>query len=262
MSRAIIKNGSGRALRRVLAALPLCAMSTFALAQEVEPKADEVLHAMSDYLAGLITFIVTADAATDVLLRNGAKMQLTATGTLVLDREKGFRVVREGPLGESTIVFDGSAVSISNSALGVHFSIPVEGNIDQAIDEVRSVLGTEVTGGADLLYANPHEGLMFEVETGQYLGEVTVGGVSAHHLFYRAKDIDWQLWVRSEGDPIPVKYVITSKWMTAAPAFSVQLWNFEPGVTTDANTFNFTPPEGSKELDPATIDGENIIGEG
>lgn len=262
MMKTNLKKVSGRNLGRAFAVLPLCALVTAASAQEVEPKADEVLHAMSDYLAGLSTFSVTADAATDVLLRNGAKMQLTATGTLVLDREKGFRVVRAGPMGESTIVFDGSAVSIGNSALGVHFSIPLEGSIDQAIDEVRSVLGTEVTGGADLLYANPYEGLMFEVESGQYLGEVTVGGVSAHHLFYRAKDIDWQLWVRSEGDPIPVKYVITSKWMTAAPAFSVQLWNFEPGVTTDAETFNFTPPEGSKELEPAAIDGQNILGEG
>jgi hypothetical protein len=261
MTRTVIK-ASRRAVVRTLAALPLCALVTGATAQEIDAKADEVLRAMSDYLAGLSTFSVTADASTDILLRNGAKIQVTATGDLVLDRERGFRVVRTGPAGENTIVFDGSAVSIASEALGVHFSLPAEGSIDTAIDEVRSVLGTEVTGGADLLYANPYEGLMFDVESGQYIGEVTLGGVSAHHLFYRAKDIDWQLWVRSDGDPIPVKYVITSKWMTAAPAFSVQLWNFEPGVATEDSTFSFTPPEGSKEIDPTTTDGLAILGEG
>jgi hypothetical protein len=240
----------------------LSGVATMAPAQDIDAKADEILRAMSDYLGGLGSFSVTADASTDILTRDGAKVQMTATGELVLDREKGLSVTREGPAGKTTIVFDGSRVAIANEAFGVHLSIPVDGNIDRAIDEVRSVLGTEVTGGADLLYADPYEGLMLEVESGVYLGEVTVGGVNAHHLLYRAADIDWQLWVRSEGDPIPVKYVITSKWVTAAPAFTVQLWNFTPGVSTDAATFDFTPPEGSTEVDSTTLDGLEILGEG
>jgi hypothetical protein len=245
-----------------VAAAGLSGIATMATAQDIDAKADQVLRAMSDYLGGLSSFSVTADASTDILTRDGAKVQMTATGELVLDREEGFRVTREGPAGKTTIVFDGSRVAIANEAFGVHLFIPVDGNIDRAIDEVRSVLGTEVTGGADLLYADPYEGLMLEVDRGVYLGEVTVGGVSAHHLFYRAADIDWQLWVRSQGDPIPVKYVITSKWVTAAPAFTVQLWNFTPGASTDAATFDFTPPEGSTEVDPTTLDGLEILGEG
>lgn len=51
-----------------------------------------------------------------------------------------------------------------------------------------------------------------------------------------------------------MKFVITSKWVTA-PTFSVQLWDFSPGVATDAATFGFTPPEGSTEVDPLTQDG-------
>jgi hypothetical protein len=238
-----------------LAAPPLAA-------QEIEARAEEILRAMADYLAGLESFSVTADASTEILMRNGAKLQLTATGDLVIDRALGFRFDRSGPAGQTTIAFDGTRVGIANQALGVHLVIPVEGTIDTAIDEVRSVLGAEVTGGADLLYADPYEGLMFEVESGTYMGEVTVGGVHAHHLLYRAADIDWQLWVRSEGDPIPVKYVITSKWVTAAPSFSVQFHDFTPGVPTAPGDFVFTPPEGSEELDPMSVQGLEIIGEG
>lgn len=232
------------------------------LAQEIDARADEVLRAMSDYLAGLQTFSVTADASTEMLMRDGAKAQLTATGELLIDRGTGFRFRRSGPAGQTTIVFDGVTVGIANEALGVHLVIPAEGTIDRAIDEVRSVLGAEVTGGADLLYANPYEGLMLEVERGTYMGEVTVGGVHAHHLLYRAADIDWQLWIRSEGDPVPVKYVITSKWVTAAPSFSVQFHDFTPGVATAPGDFAFTPPEGSTEIDPATVQALEIMGEG
>nr|WP_290442968.1 DUF2092 domain-containing protein [Rhodovulum tesquicola] len=233
-----------------------------ASAQDIDPRADDILHATSDYLAGLGSFSVTADASTDILMRDGARVQPTATGQMVLDRETGFHVTRKGPAGQTTIVFDGTRVAIANEALAMHLFIPVEGGIDAAIDEVRAVLGTAVTGGADLLYANPYEGLIYEVETGRHMDEVTVGGGSAHHLLYRAAEIDWQLQVQSEGDPVPVKYVITSKWVTAAPTFSVQLWDVTPGVATDAETYGFTPPEGSTEVDPLTLDGLEIIAEG
>ena len=253
---------AGKMRRFLLAAIAVSSMASSASAQQVDAKADEVLRSMSGYLAGLNSFGVTADASTEVMMRNGAKVQLTATGELVLDRDIGFHVTRKGPAGQTRIVFDGARVAIANQALGVHMFVPVEGGIDAAIDEVRTVLGAEVTGGADLLYANPYEGLMYEVESGTYMGEVTVGGVSTHHLLYRAADIDWQIWVRSEGDPIPVKYVITSKWVTGAPEFSVQLWNFTPNVATDEAGFSFTPPEGSKEIDPAAVEGLEVLGEG
>jgi hypothetical protein len=62
-------------------------VATMATAQDIDAKADEVLRAMSDYLGGLGSFSVTADASTDILTRDGAKVQMTATGELVLDRE-------------------------------------------------------------------------------------------------------------------------------------------------------------------------------
>jgi hypothetical protein len=40
-----------------------------------------------------------------------------------------------------------------------------------------------------------------------------------------------------------VRYVITSKWLTAAPAFSVQFWDFTPGLETAASDFDFVPPD-------------------
>lgn len=238
-------------------------LASVAMAQDIDPAADRVLREMSEYLGTLQSFSVTADAATDILTRDGAKVQLTATSDILLDRDQGFRATRTGPAGESVIVFDGEQVAIANEALGVHLTIAANGDIDTALDEVRSILGADVTGGADLLYADPYEGLMFEVESGRYMGEVTVGGVHAHHLLYRAADIDWQLWVRSDGDPIPVRYVITSKWVTAAPSFSVQFWDFSPGAAAEATAFDFVPPEGSTEVDPATLpNGLDIVGEG
>jgi hypothetical protein len=49
-------------------------------AQGVAPEADRILARMSDHLAEPSAFAVTAEAATDVVLEDGRKLQLTATG--------------------------------------------------------------------------------------------------------------------------------------------------------------------------------------
>ena len=220
---------------------------------DIDPKADSVLSQMTDHLAKLGAFAVTADAATDVLLRDGRKIQLTATGRAVVDRDQGFRVERRGPYGLVRVTYDGTRVSLLAEAVNAYATIEAAGGNDAALDEIRAVLGTEAAGGVDLLYAQPYEGLLLEVESGEYLGLTWVGGVPVHQLSYRAAEIDWQLWVRAEGDPVPVKYVITSKWLAGAPQFSVQLSDWDTGASLSAADLAFTPPAGARALDAAEL---------
>lgn len=232
---------------RLCVLLPLF-MAMPAIAQEaaVDPQADAVLRAMSDYMAGQRAFGLVADASTEVLLQDGRKVQLTATSRLTMDRDRGLRVERQGALGSSVAVYDGNVVSIHSEREGVYLSLPAPGGMDAALDEVRAAIGSEVVGGADLLYADVYGGLMLNVVSGDYMGKAWVAGVLTDHLSYRADDIDWQLWVRSDGDPVPVRYVVTSKWMTAAPQFTVQIAEFAPIADVPGDTFAFAAPAGAR----------------
>ena len=51
-----------------------------------------------------------------------------------------------------------------------------------------------------------------------------------------------------------MKYVITTKWMTGAPEYSVRFrdWNTEPKI--DAGKFSFAPPPGAKRLESIAVD--------
>jgi hypothetical protein len=55
-----------------------------------------------------------------------------------------------------------------------------------------------------------------------------------------------------------MKYIITTKWMTGAPQFSVRLsdWDTQPKVT--AGQFTFTAPAGAKRLQSIRV---NELGE-
>jgi hypothetical protein len=228
------------------------------LAAEIEPDAERILRQMTDHLAGLKSFSLVSDASTEIVLRNGQKVQLTASGTGLFDRERGFRFTRQGSVSDLELTFDGKNLTLYASELGGYHTMALEGSNDAALDEVRHALGFEAAGGVDLLYADPYEGLLYDVESGEYYGETWIGGVRAHHLVYRAADIDWQLWVQAEGEPLPLKYVITSKWMTGAPQFTVQVREWNTKVAVGEGEFTFVAPEGGRALDAVEFDALGI----
>jgi hypothetical protein len=93
------------------------------------------------------------------------------------------------------------------------------------------------------------------------MGKAWVGGVLTDHLSYRAQDIDWQLWVQSGEAPVPVKYVITSKWVTAAPQFSVRISDFTSLTETAGDAFVFSAPDGAKLITPDQLPEYDFLAE-
>jgi hypothetical protein len=252
-----------RVFQRIPIALVVVALACAAppvRAAEIDPDADAILRQMSDHLAGLKAFSVTTDVSTELILRNGQKIQLTASGAALFDRERGFSFMRKGRISDLELTFDGRRMTLYLGELNEYRTIEVEGGNDAALDEVRAAFGIEASGGIDLLYSNPYEGLLYGVESGAYYGESWIGGVKAHHLAYRAADIDWQLWVSAEGEPLPVKYVITSKWMTGAPQFSVQLHDWNSSVSVSEADVTFVPPDGAREFEASPVDELGIAG--
>jgi len=224
-------------------------------AAEIDPDADAALREMCAALGGLKAFTVTSDASTELILRDGRKLQLVATTTAVVDRGAGFRMRRQGPFGAVEAVHDGATLSVWSEALGGYATTPAPGGVDDGLDALLMVFGESAAGGADLLYADPCGNLMNGVERGDYMGATTVGGETAHHLFYRADDHDWQLWIRAEAPALPVRYVITSKWLTGAPQFTAQFHGWAPEAKDD---FVFTAPGGARQIDPTDVAGEGM----
>ena len=85
-----------------------------------------------------------------------------------------------------------------------------------------------------------------------------VGGVESHHLAFRGPRVDWQIWIQDGANPLPMKYVITSKWVAGAPQYSVRFRNWKTNPKIDAARFEFEVPSGARELKTLSI---NEVGE-
>ena len=67
------------------------------------------------------------------------------------------------------------------------------------------------------------------------------------------KNIDFQVWIASEGDPLQMRLVIDYKNAPGEPQFRAMFrdWNFKPAVSD--SLFVFKPGDGMKKITFAPI---------
>lgn len=230
-------------------------------AKSLDPDADKILRSMSGYLSSLVAFSMIADVDNEIISSDGQKLQLSSFETVVMARPGKFHVHRKGMFGDVTFIFDGKTLTVYGKSLNSYFQREVSGTSDDAIRAVEMETGLNAPG-ADLLFSDPYAILSAGIESSVYIGIAYVNGIACHHLAFREAKVDWQLWVQTGDEPFPMKYVITSKWLTGAPQYEVRLreWNPKPGIK--AGQFSFLVPKGARKLETIPVNemGE-IIGE-
>jgi hypothetical protein len=154
---------------------------------------------------------------------------------------------------DAEFIFDGRILTLHGKKRNVYAQIDVPGTIDDAIRAYEMEAGIPAPG-ADLLFADPYASLSSGVESSAYLGTAYVNGVECHHLAFREDKVDWQLWVRSGDSPLPIKFVITSKWQTAAPQYEIRFWDWGINPQINDKRFTFSAPEGAKRVETIPAD--------
>jgi len=232
------------------AAFALLAVPAIALAvpqaSANEDDAKQIFKAMSDYLASQNTISATFDSAIEVITPALEKIQFASSGTLLMTRPSAIKATRTGGYSDVEMIFDGKAVTIFGKNINGYTQLDAPGTVDQLIDTLRD-RGMAIPG-ADLLLSNVYDTLIGEVLEAKYIGHGVVGGVECDHLAFRSQETDWQLWIERGDNPIPRKYVITTKSMGAAPQYTLTITDWQTDVETSAADFTFTPPEGAQEL--------------
>jgi len=234
------------------------AAGTAIAAEEINPHADEILRSMSNFLAGTKAFSVSADTSNEILTIEGQKLQLNSRSTLIVERPSGFLTTRQGRFADAVLFYDGATLTLHGKTLNAYIQKDVAGTIDDAINAIKRETSLSIPG-ADLLLSDPYAALTSAVTSSGYFGRAFVGGVECHHLAFRTPKVDWQIWVKDGDEPLPMKYVITTKWMTGAPQYSVQFsdWNTKPMIVP--GRFRFAAPEGTVRVEALPVDATGEI---
>jgi hypothetical protein len=245
-------------LSMALAVLGLCVLgpARHALAQHaIDPDAQSVLSAMSTYLGSLKSFSVDYAATDEVISTEGQKLQFLHSGEVVVERPNKVYAIRKGAAGSAEIFLNGKMLSLYSKSANAYLQMD-ESSIDDAIVALHN-LGFDAPG-ADILASKPLDNSTTDIVSGTHVGMTYIDGVEVNQLAFRGKDVDWQLWVTTGDKPLPVRYVVTTKWFAGAPEFTLQLRNWNTAPKIDAAEFTFTPPQGAKKLDPASVEVDAI----
>ena len=214
---------------------------TWAETADVEPEADKILKQMSVYLAGLNKFSITSHSTIDTAIDSGQKIMIDHYNTASISRPNKLFITRNGDAVEQSFYYDGKSFTLHSHLHNYYATVDAPANLSDTL--AWAIDKFDLTApGADLLYKDSYERLSNELISGFYVGKGLIDGVECHHLAFRNAEVDWQIWIQTGDKPLPKRYVITSRWITGGPQFSLNMkWNTRPDFSNDL--FNFVAPE-------------------
>jgi len=217
-------------------------------APKIEPKADQYLKAMSSYLAGLKTYSFQVEEFFDEVQDDGQKIQFSNQRHLSVSRPNKIFGEDEGDTANSLFYYDGNTVTVFDRGQKTYATEKVPGTIDAMLDDLHDRFDTHQTL-ADFLFADPYKMFTEHVQTGTYVGLHHVGKAKCHHLAFRQRLLDWQIWIDAGNQAVPRKLVITFKRQVDQPQYTalIHRWDVNPKLSDDL--FKFQPPAGVSKVD-------------
>ncbi len=245
---------------RSLSAIALAMFVPFGISTGVsadEADAKRLLKAMSDYLAAQQAISFEYDAILEVITKDGQKLALASSGALVLDRPDKILATRSGGHADVEMSFDGKTLTILGKNLNIFAQQETPGTVDNLVDALRKQ--NRPLPAADLLLSDPYEALMLDVVDVKDLGSGVIGSVECNYLAFRAKEVDWQIWIAQGDRPYPCRYVINSTFMDGEPQYSIQIRDWKAGDEVAATDFTFKNSTDAKKVDPKDLKGIDAL---
>ncbi len=216
-------------------------------AKVIEPEANKILKQMSNYLSVTQQFEVTALATIESMLDSGQKIMMHHNVKILVRSPNKLYVTRTGDTGEKSLYYDGKSLTLYSAPH--HYYARVDdapADLSEALDMANARFDI-ITPGAVLIYENNYARLSNGLLSGFYVGKSIIDSVECHHLAFRNTEVDWQIWIQTGDNPLPKRYVITSRWTTGSPQYSLLMdWEVKPAFSDDV--FNFVVPKQAEKI--------------
>jgi hypothetical protein len=210
-----------------------------------EPKTDaerlargrEIITRMSDKLAAAKSFSVTTREAREQIRPSGKVQPVTLTRNLVVQRPNRLYVESAGDM-RNQVWYDGVGVTLVMHKEKVFAQAKMPETLDKTLDAMHERYGIATPLG-DFAYSSPAKALLSDTTTGGWAGRETIDGKEVDHLAFKDTGVEWQVWIPTSGDPLPVKAaaVFTEDKRLRKVEETFSDWNLAPQVAAD----RFTP---------------------
>lgn len=238
---------------QVTRCVTLAVLASFTLAVQaqpagIDPEAQRLMKASTDYLASQKQFNADTRNTLEVVLNSGQKIEFNHAARVSVQRPDKLRAERTGDLVDQVFVYDGKSLTLHNSQNKAYAQMTAPDTLEGMLEFARAKLDIVAPAG-DLINKDAFDILMDGVTDGFVVGKAMIEGVRCDHIAFRAPHVDLQVWVQEGAQPLPRKLIITTRDLPNAPQFAVTITQWDLSPTFDAQTFTFTPPAGANKVD-------------
>ena len=214
----------------------------------IEKKAQEVLKQMSDVLSSSPAYSFKALIVKEQVLPSGQKLQYDSTILVKMQRPNALFVDQISGTKKKALWYYNTELSLLDRKNNFYATTQTPDNTEDALDFIMETYGVNFPL-ADFVFDDIYSDLTKNILSGFYVAEVEVNGIKTHHLAFHQDNVDWQIWIDAEGDPVPRKFVITYRDLESVPQFAAFFkdWNLSSKFKT--NEFVYQPSEGAVKID-------------
>ncbi len=214
----------------------------------LNPKALDILRKMGAALQRENVMQFETSAMFDVIRDDDTRVQLSRAAEVTMRRPAGLRVRAGGDDGERDYWYDGRTVSIHDRKHNVYSQVSAPATLDEMFDFMADRYDMSVPI-SDLLFADPYAALTDGIIIAEYVGEHRAGGRKCHHLLFESETVAWQIWIDSDGPPLPRKLVVAALEQPGTPQYIVffDAWKFEKSL--ERESFEFRPPSDAERVE-------------
>ena len=227
----------------------------------IASEAREVIDRMATFFGATKSFSLRQVSTTTVSDEAAKKFAGEMEHVVRVERPNRLAVVLTGDQpGSGTVISDGQSLVIHQKQKDAdrYESSPAPATLSQVVDNphLRTMLGV---GGADvvtkaLLAEDPAAALLEGVQELSVAGPEEIDGSVCTHLVARSESGNWDLWVATGDEPVPVKFVPTigqlffgGRNVDLSSTVIFDQWRLDPDF--EAADFAFVPGEGCEKVD-------------
>jgi len=204
----------------------------------VEAAALAALQRMGDYLSTLTAFEVKSVTSRDLVTFDGQRLQMDGVANYKVRRPSGFVVDVESDAKKRTFFYDGKTFTIFAPELHYYATAPAPPTNVQTLDLLYDRFGLSLPLEDLFRWSDPALRRSDTLNEGFVVGTATIDGVKTDQYAFREGDIDWQVWIQHDGQPLPRKLVIVDRTDPTFPAYTALLtWDVSPTLTDRDFTF-------------------------
>lgn len=243
-------------MKRLLHSLGILACSAAALltpgislaaSSRVDQQALDLLKRSSDALAAAKSFTYTTTSTVEVPGPHGQLVTLFADSKVALRRPDKLRVTVTGEVPNFDFYYDGSTVAAFAPKTNVYSVLPAPATIDAMLPFLKDKTGIRFPSSG-VLYSNPYAVLSKGITSAFVVGPDVVDGKPCDHLAFAGPGVNWEIWIESGDQALPLRLVVIYTDVPNFPRFLIEFsnWNLHPWLW--GSTFVFKAPSGAKEI--------------